>query len=105
MRVIIPFLAAELRGHENLRKRLLVHAGGLNLGLLMRTRFGVGTPRVLQDRAAALLVTLWSLIWHPKMACTTMWTRYGPSTASIDLHLLDARRMRSILVEAFATGC
>ena len=95
-----------LRGHENIRKRLLVHAGGLNLGLLMRTRFGVGTPRGLQDRGAALLVTLWSLIWHPKMACTTMWTRYAPWTASIDLHLLrDARRMRSILVEAFATGC
>ena len=51
----------------------LEHAGGLNLGLLMRTRFRVGTPRGLQDRGAALLVTLWSLIWHPKMACTTMW--------------------------------
>ena len=95
-----------LRGHDNIRKRLLVHAGGLNLGLLMRTLFGVGTPRGLQGRAAALLAMLWSLIWHPKTPCTTIWTRCGPSTASIDLHLFrDARRMRSILVEAFATGC
>ncbi|PYR42206.1 MAG: hypothetical protein DMF93_06365 [Acidobacteria bacterium] len=28
-----------LRGHDNIRKRLLVHAGALNLGLLMRTLF------------------------------------------------------------------
>jgi hypothetical protein len=40
-----------LRGHDNIRKRLLVHAGGLNLGLLMRTLFGVGTPRGPRGRA------------------------------------------------------
>ena len=38
-----------LRGHANIRKRLLVHAGGFNLGLLMRQLIGVGTPRGLQD--------------------------------------------------------
>jgi transposase len=32
-----------LRGHENILKRVLVHAGALNLGLLMRTVLGVGT--------------------------------------------------------------
>jgi transposase len=47
-----------LRGHDNICKRLLVHAAALNLGLLMRTLFGVGTPRGLQGRAAALLATL-----------------------------------------------
>ena len=30
-----------LRGHTNILKRLFVHAGGFNLGLLMRTRFGI----------------------------------------------------------------
>ena len=30
-----------LRGRDNIRKRLLVHAGGLNLGLLVRTLLGV----------------------------------------------------------------
>ena len=94
-----------LRGHDNIRKRLLVHAGGLNLGLLMRMLFGVGTPRGLQSRAAALVATLWTLISHPKTTWTTIWTRYAPSTVSIDLHLLrDGHRMRSILVEAFATA-
>jgi transposase len=36
-----------LRGHENIRKRLSIHIGGLNLGLLMRQLIGVGTPRGL----------------------------------------------------------
>ena len=39
-----------LRGHNNILKRLLIHVGALNLGLLMRTIWGVGTPRGLQGR-------------------------------------------------------
>ncbi len=50
-----------LRGHDNISKRLLVHAGGCNLGLLMRTRFGVGTPRGCQGRCAAALAALVAL--------------------------------------------
>ena len=33
-----------LRGHPNILKRLLIHVGGFNLGLLMRQLTGVGTP-------------------------------------------------------------
>src|SRR5829696_4794832 len=44
-----------LRGHTNILKRLLVHIGGFNLGLLMRTLIGVGTPRGLQGRLVALI--------------------------------------------------
>jgi hypothetical protein len=47
-----------VRGHENVLKRLLVHAGAFNLGLWMRTLFGVGTPRSLQGRVAALRAML-----------------------------------------------
>ncbi len=43
-----------LRGHPNILKRLLVQVCGVNLGLLMRHLTGVGTPRSLQGRAAAL---------------------------------------------------
>ena len=39
-----------LRGHQNILKRLLVHAGAFNLGILMRKMFGHGTPRGLQGR-------------------------------------------------------
>ena len=38
-----------LGGHNNIIKRLLIHACSLNLGLLMRTLYKVGTPRALQD--------------------------------------------------------
>ncbi|MGH9486888.1 MAG: transposase [Terriglobales bacterium] len=37
-----------LRGHRNILKRLLIHAGGYNLGLLMRKLTGVGKPRRYQ---------------------------------------------------------
>ena len=42
-----------VRGQGEIRKRILVHAAAFNLGLLMRTRFGFGTPRGLQGLAAA----------------------------------------------------
>ena len=39
-----------LRGRANIRKRLLVHACGFNLGVLMRSVTGIGTPRTLQGQ-------------------------------------------------------
>jgi transposase len=51
-----------LRGHTNILKRLLIHAGGFNLGLVMRRLLGVGTPRGLQGRLATGLATLSALI-------------------------------------------
>ena len=47
-----------LRGHTNILKRLLVHAAGFNLGLVMRTWIGVGTPRGLQGALQPLLGSL-----------------------------------------------
>lgn len=44
-----------LRGHKNILKRLLIHVGTSNLALLMRKVLGVGTPRGLQGRVAALV--------------------------------------------------
>lgn len=43
-----------LRGHENIRKRLLIHVAGFNLGLLLRRLHGIGTPRALQGLLWAL---------------------------------------------------
>jgi transposase len=42
-----------LRGRENIRKRLLVHVAGFNLGLVLRLLTGKGTPRGLHDLATA----------------------------------------------------
>ena len=49
-----------LRGHPNILKRLIVHAGAFNLGLLMRHVFGRGTPRGLQGRRPS-----WRWLWLP----------------------------------------
>lgn len=51
-----------LRGHGNILKRLLVHVGGFNLGLLMRTLTGVGKPRGLQGRRLVHLAGLGVLL-------------------------------------------
>ena len=42
-----------VRGQEEIRKRILIQAAAFNLGLLMRKRFGFGTPRGLQGLATA----------------------------------------------------
>lgn len=51
-----------LRFHYNIAKRMLIRVAGFNLGLLMRKRFGVGTPRGLQGRLAAATAALVALI-------------------------------------------
>jgi transposase len=51
-----------LRGHTNIRKRLLIHTAGFNLGLLMRQLIGVGTPRALQGRLVAVMAALLALM-------------------------------------------
>jgi transposase len=43
-----------LRQHNNILKRLLVHVAVMNLGLLLRSVYGIGTPRGLQDLSPAL---------------------------------------------------
>ena len=98
-----------LRGHPNILKRLLVHVCGFNLGLLMRQLTGVGTPRSLQGRAAALLGALSNLLdglcervkrsWVPEVpdAPDSSWGR--PATGPYEHTILDLRRAPS------ATGC
>ena len=98
-----------LRGHHNILKRLLVHVCGFNLGLLMRQLTGVGTPRSLQGRAAALLGALINLLgglcerlkrsWAPEApdAPDSSWGR--PATGQYEHTILDLRRTPS------ATGC
>jgi transposase len=51
-----------LRGHQNIFKRLIVHAAGFNLGLLMRTLVGVGKPRRLQGGVSALVSAVLAVV-------------------------------------------
>src|ERR1700722_7594548 len=52
-----------LRGHDNIIKRLLIHAGAFNLSLVMRKITGRGTPRGFQGRPNALTLIIQMLIW------------------------------------------
>ncbi len=70
-----------LRGHQNILKRLLVHAGAFNLGLLMRQACGRGTPRGLQGRrfgAAALEIAVGILVERLWTAATRLWPASRP---------------------------
>lgn len=58
-----------LKGRDNILKRLLVHAGGFNLALVMRKLMGIGKPRRLQGAFACflacfrlLLLYAWSVL-------------------------------------------
>lgn len=94
-----------VRGHANIRKRVLIHAGGFNLALLMRTLIGVGTPRGLQGRLAALLTTIWALAhrcWTPDTHLDTEQRSTDPTRGALfspGLPLLGLRKVTS------ATGC
>jgi transposase len=61
-----------LRGHTNILKRVLIHVSGFNLGLVMRRLVGVGTPRGLQGRVAAIMATLWVLLSAGRRAITAI---------------------------------
>ncbi len=95
-----------LRGHANILKRVLIHAGGLNLGLLMRHLTGVGTPRSLQGRAVALVMVTWSLIRLPETLRKTIWMPFRPIIPLVDLHVSRRNALADLFVEsAFTTGC
>jgi transposase len=66
-----------LRGHTNILKRLLIHAGGFNLGLLVRATVGVGTPRGLQDlagRACAALLRVIQIVFDSLTVHLFQWS-------------------------------
>ena len=95
-----------LRGHENILKRVLLHAGALNLGLLMRQLVGIGTPRSLQGRVVALLGSLWSLIRLPESLWNAIWTPGRPFTSRRHLRARrDDGRIDFSVATPLATGC
>ena len=98
-----------LRGHPNILKRLLVHVCGFNLGLLMRQLTGVGTPRSLQGRAAAVFDTLIGLVsalgrrlsrtWAPEPRDPANASCGSPATHQHEHMILNLR------TAPFTTGC
>ena len=52
-----------LRGRDNVRKRYIAHIAALNLGLIMRTLFGHGTPRQAADAVTAALIAALQILF------------------------------------------
>ena len=90
-----------LRTHAKIIKRLLVHVAGFNLGLLMRTLTGKGTPRELAESLSTLLRYLRvTFITAIQVAKSVMRSRKARGES-----LGDRPRARDWLVTASATGC
>lgn len=70
---------AWLRGRENLHKRYLIHVAGFNLGILMRARFGCGTPREAADAAFAV----WFVIQTENMLLFAFVARVGNENGTL----------------------
>jgi len=95
-----------LRGGSNILKRILIHFAALNLGLLMRTMFGVGTPRSLQGRLHAVFVSLFAFLHTVSAnACRISHVQSpalnGLGTPYTMVYCLNSRSPKFI----FATGC
>ncbi len=95
-----------LRGHPNILKRLIVHAGAFNLGLLMRHVFGRGTPRGLQGRRRpcfALWLTVSARPRHASNDSGAMPRRPAISGARRPLALRTRRNRLTAMIST--TGC
>ena len=94
-----------LRGHDNILKRLLIHGGGFNLGLVMRQCCGIGTPRRLQGRLRAtltMLLALWTQMVAVWDTCAKGSVTPAPSfTMTHRFELLPA----AVDAQGLATGC
>lgn len=95
-----------LRGHTNILKRLLIHAGGFNLGLIMRHVIGIGTPRGLQGRVAAVVGTLLALLAVVQSRSVVLW-RLARRIAAMreSLALSPMLIVKPPTAATYATGC
>jgi transposase len=79
-----------LRGRENILKRLVVHSGATNLGLLMRKMFGKGTPRALQGRMRPIL-SIYSTLAGVLAGAAMLVRKFGGRVAGVpDLQCISA---------------
>jgi transposase len=95
-----------LRGRNNILKRLVIHAGAANLGLLMRKMFGVGTPKGLPGTLRAAFSRLGEL----KTALHPFWSVTTAECRSLVRRLTPSRRSclgisRRLKMATCTTGC
>ena len=88
-----------LRGHPNILKRLLVHTGAFNVGLLMRTLIGVGTPRGLQGRLAAVM----AVFVAPRTLAHALWRDRETPSADTPASVVTSHRFEPWPIAALET--
>jgi len=91
----------DLRRDSNILKRLLVHVAAFNLGLVMRQKWGRGTPRGLQGHRLdlflgllRLLNELWALYLGSKACEECFEPNFGSPKPSNDTFLATAKKDR-----------
>lgn len=88
-----------LRGRTNMRKRYLVQTAAANLGLVMRTMFGRGTPREMAERARAVLLFVLA-------AAIAIWRAFGQEIAALPRRATHPLRFEpASMTLRFSTGC
>ena len=94
-----------LRGHTNILKRVLIHAGGFNLGLMLRQLIGLGTPRGLQGRLATVISTLLRLLGaaRPRRTAISAWHRLLAVTHG--RLTFPSCAVKSSAIATYTTGC
>jgi transposase len=85
-----------LRGRDNVARRYLIHVAGHNLGLLMRSLFGAGTPR-----AAADLRFLWLVAGDRLLLVLLALQRIGTNTGQAAIAIITVTPDDG----ALSTGC
>ncbi len=94
-----------LRRHDNILKRLLIQAGGFNLGVMMRHLFGIGKPRALQGLSSSLS-TLLSLFWRSNCIQVGRHATHALiATVSFCSKLLAMRHVGTLRQAGLSTGC
>ena len=69
-----------LRGWDNVAKRVLIHAAGFNLGLLMRVHYKFPKPRSCSAKAAAAAAAASARVLGPVRG---LWEAFGAIRASV----------------------
>lgn len=65
-----------LRGRDNVSKRYLLQAGAANLGLVMRSLFGRGTPRGMAESLRAITLAVSRCMSHRETLVKVLWALF-----------------------------
>ena len=67
-----------LRGRDNIAKRVLIHAAGFNVGLMMRVKYGLRKPRSGSGVVAVVCALIFALVRRLRPLGTILRTIAAP---------------------------